>query len=144
MAQYSEELKNMLYKTLLRSYRIQQKGKVFYYHINLDFIDIGLLSAIADGYTIKGLCQLTQLERRVVAKAVDRFVKAGFVTKQPVVDDKRSVQLALTEQGNDCVKAADQFIRQPIDFATAELTLNEEKAVLKYLSRLHQALKQFE
>lgn len=145
MSHYSRELHSMLRKTMMRAYRIHAHSKLGTLGGRLDLICLDVLQQLAEQpMTLKDLGKESELGRVDLQKYVTYLIKAGYIQKQVHQDDRRSIWLSLTELGKHQLEGAVSQLASPLDFALADLTINEERAVLKYLSRLHQGLKQLE
>ncbi len=144
MAQYSKELKSMLFKTLSYVHCAEVKYNQGRRQIVLDGLDIGLLKLLETPRTVKNISEMTPYEHSYILKRVNKFTKDGLTHKELSAEDKRMGEYRLTTFGKQCCEDAIERINRPLDFAAAELTVKEEKAVLKYLSRLHQALRNLE
>ncbi|MCK8059445.1 MULTISPECIES: MarR family winged helix-turn-helix transcriptional regulator [unclassified Fusibacter] len=145
MSQYSKELNTMLNKTLMRVNRIHSNKKLGTATCKLDIMDVAILEVLNDEpQSLKSLCTNMNYPRADLAKFVSRLLKSKLIEKSEDPVDKRLVVLGLTEFGDRQLAVASSKLHAPLEFAISELTINEEKAVLKYLSRLHQGFKQLE
>ena len=93
--------------------------------------------------TQKQLGQSMRLPKSTLSQAVDGLVQAGFLDRRPVENNRREMQLTLTEKG----KAMYENVRQHNDYANnvfeeAVKTLSEkqQKALLDYLSKIESYL----
>lgn len=135
----------MLRKTMMRTYRIHAQGKLGALGGRLDFIGLDVLYQLdQQPKPLKDLARESDLSRVDLHKYVAYLIKAGYIQKEVHPEDKRSIILSVTESGKVQLTGAIEQISHPLAFALNDMTLNEEKAVLKYLSRLHQGLKQLE
>jgi DNA-binding MarR family transcriptional regulator len=145
MSQYGKELNTMLNKTLMRVNRINSNRKLGSAVCKLDMMDVMVLDHLnIQPQSLKSLCNKMNYPRVDLAKIASRLLKVKLIKKSEDPTDKRLVVLGLTEFGEKQLEVASTKLHVPLDFAISELTINEEKAVLKYLSRLHQGLKQLE
>lgn len=135
----------MLKKTMMRAYRIHTQSKLGTLGGRLDLICLEVLSQLAaQPTTLKDLGRDSELSRVDLQKYVTYLIKVGYIHKEIHPEDKRAIMLSPTPLGMAQLEGALKQLEGPLDFALSDMTLNEEKAVLKYLSRLHQGLKQLE
>ncbi len=125
----------------MQFYLQQHKGRVFYYKTPLDFIDISLLNLILEQpKTIKEIVDLTGYERKEVAKHVNKFILANFAEKSDAPGDRRMTIVSVTSEGQAAYRKIIRDIDEVLHQSVQGMTLKEEKAVLKYLSQLYDAL----
>ncbi len=135
----------MLKKTMSRAYRIHANHQLGSINGKVDFFALDLLSRLREQpMTLKDLARESEFSRVDLQKYVGSLLKSGYISKEVNTRDKRAIWLSVTASGVFQVESALEQLKGPLDFALSDLTLNEEKAVLKYLSRLHQGLKQLE
>ncbi len=125
-------------KTLIQFHLKQQKGRVFFHKIDLDFVDVNIMSLLSEApYKIRALCEAIGCERTEIAKRVNKMLLVDFVTKSDVASDRRMTLISLTPEGEQAYKLVlekiDALLRQTVD----GLTIKEEKAVLSYLEKLN-------
>ncbi len=142
MSQYSADIHKLTTKTLFQFYLQQQKGRVFYYKTPLDFIDIRLLLLISEApKSIKQMVDLTGFERKEITKHVNKFILANFAKKTAANDDRRMTIITITQEGLTAYRKTIENIDGALHQSVEGLTLKEEKAVLKYLNQLYEALR---
>lgn len=145
MSHYSRELHGMLRKTIMRSFRIHTHSKLGAIGGRLDFIGLDVLGRLNENpMTFKDLARESEHSRVDLQKYVTYLLKMGYIHKQVHSDDKRSIWLSISEMGKAQLLGATEQMMAVLTFALSDMTINEEKAVLKYLSRLHQGFKQLE
>lgn len=82
-----------------------------------------------------------RLNKRPRAKAkqlLQEYLKLGLLEKVADETDKRKRKLKLTETGQALKDRVQQIIQNEIDFLLADMSVNEEVAVLKFISRINQ------
>lgn len=79
-----------------------------------------------------------QLDRGIINTIVARLMTQGLLKKQRDEEDKRKAYLSLTETGEAFLKQFKQAESEALDFVVKDFTVNEQKAVLKFLSRVNQ------
>jgi DNA-binding MarR family transcriptional regulator len=145
MSHYSKELHMMLKKTLGRAYGLHAEERLGSKGCKLDLIDAELLYQLnQEKMPLKALNGSNAISRQDLQRKVGRLIKLGLIHKLENVEDRRFALLALTDNGLRELAVISEQLNGPLSFAASDLTLNEEKAVLKYLSRLHQGLKQLD
>ncbi len=141
MAQYGADIHKLMTQTLMQFYLQQQKGRVFFDKAPLDFIDISLLHLIADSpKMIKEMVEITGYERKEIAKHINKFILAGFAEKSDVASDRRMTLITITAEGRATYRRLLEKINALLEQSIANLTLKEQKAVLKYLNQLYEGL----
>ncbi|PIE77186.1 MAG: hypothetical protein CSA13_00680 [Clostridiales bacterium] len=141
MAQYGADIHKLMTQTLVQFHLQQQKGRVFFDKAPLDFIDISLLRLIADGpKLIKEMVDLTGYERKEVAKHINKFILAGFAIKSDVASDRRMTQITITAEGQATYQRILQKVETLLKQSVANLSIKEQKAILKYLNQFNEAL----
>lgn len=91
-----------------------------------------------DGSNVKDIAAAVQLDSPAVTGLVDRLIKQGLVNRQDDPEDRRSVQIYLTEHGRQVSQAAHKIARE------FNLYLNETEttAAVTGLERLLTQLEQ--
>ena len=103
------------------------------------FSQLKLLKMVAAtaGYTVSNLAQFMGVSTAAASRAVDRLVKRGLLNRAEAADDRRAVQLSLTEEGARLLsqydEAADAALQGAFESLTAE-QLRETGDLLDQLS----------
>ncbi|MGE5396941.1 MAG: MarR family winged helix-turn-helix transcriptional regulator [Chitinophagales bacterium] len=92
------------------------------------FVLFGLMQK--DGSSIKEIAQAVQLDSPAVTGLVDRLVKEGLVVRQENTEDRRSVEVMLTDQGRRVAKRA-MKIAQDFNKVLGEGTSSEDVSRLE-------------
>ncbi len=131
----------MMIKTLIQFHLKQQKGRVFFHKIDLDFVDVNIMNLLAEEpYKIRALCEAIGCERTEIAKRVNKLLLADFITKSDVASDRRMTLISLTSQGAQAYKLVLEKIDALLSQTVEGLTIKEEKAVLSYLEKLNRSV----
>ncbi|RKD23598.1 DNA-binding transcriptional regulator, MarR family [Caminicella sporogenes DSM 14501] len=141
MANYYKEINKMIEKIIhniivldKRGFKLGLKGEV------LSFLDIYIIKIIGQNsmMSIYNLVNKTGVDRGIIASVVNKMVAGGYFKKEKSKDDKRVYMVMLTEEGK---KVYDKIIDNQnnlLEFILSDITLNEEKALLKFLSKVNQ------
>jgi DNA-binding MarR family transcriptional regulator len=106
---------------------------------DVTFSQLKLLKMVAatGGYSVSNLAQFMGVSTAAASRAVDRLVKRGLLNRTEAADDRRAVQLSLTQEGLDLLeqydKAAEMALLGPFESLTAE-QLQETGDLLDRLS----------
>lgn len=88
--------------------------------------------------TIKELYEETDINYNVLIKKIEDLKNIGIVSKENSKDDKRVKILKITDEGKEILIKVDAKINEKLKFIIKDFTVNEEKAVLKFLSKINQ------
>jgi DNA-binding MarR family transcriptional regulator len=77
---------------------------------DVTFSQLKLLKMVAatGGYSVSNLAQFMGVSTAAASRAVDRLVKRGLLNREEAADDRRAVQLSLTQEGADLLEQYDQ------------------------------------
>lgn len=90
----------------------------------------------AQGITIKGLAQYIHLAPTHVTTEVGRLIRQGLLVKCAADDDRRSVLVSLTEQGEEVVTSVNEFVRRVNDILFDGVTRDDVMHAEKLFNRL--------
>jgi DNA-binding MarR family transcriptional regulator len=88
--------------------------------------------------SIQALADRFDLNRALVARSLEQLIRQGLIEKQRDFEDNRIQKISLTDQGKSMMAYWKVHEEDYLDFVISDLTVNEQKAVLKFLSRLNQ------
>lgn len=91
-----------------------------------------------DALSVRDLHQRAGLEKSKASRAAARLEAAGLVEKQGGAQDKRLIELTLTEQGRDVIAGMIPLARAFEAELTAKLTRTERGALTSALAKLRQ------
>lgn len=77
------------------------------------------------GVTIKGLAQYIHLAPTHVTTEVGRLIRKGFLVKCAAENDRRSVLVSLTSQGEETVATVSEFVLRVNDVLFSGVTAND-------------------
>lgn len=146
MANYYKEINKMLEKLVHRVLIYDRAGfKNGVKTEELSLLDIYILKKIgeAESKKIYELVNEMEIDRGIIASSTNKLVSYGYVEKEKSREDKRVYVLRLTEQGKRLWHKNNERHGELLNFVLADITLNEEKAILKFLSKINQAIVQY-
>lgn len=79
-----------------------------------------------------------QLERGILGTLLNRLTAQNLIGKEKDSEDRRKTYYVLTEIGHECIQAAMQSESEIFEFVMMDMSINEQKAILKFLSRINQ------
>lgn len=79
-----------------------------------------------------------EIDRKTLVALISRLQKRKMINKRVSEIDKRQFWIELTDKGQRIREELTEQGQQLMAFALKDLTINEEKAVLKFFSKLHQ------
>lgn len=142
VANYYYEIGKMIdkiiHKVLLydkKGFEIRGKGEA------LSLLDIHILKNIGEGEN-KKIYELVEdmgMDRGLVASGIKKLMSNGYIIKSKSEKDKRVYILKLTEKGKEMYEESLMIKKQVLEFILKDVSLNEEKAILKFLSKMNQA-----
>ncbi|MGM0379292.1 MAG: transcriptional regulator, SarA/Rot family [Bacillota bacterium] len=139
MSVYYNEIYEMFHKIfekIISNKYFNQINKEY----NLEFIDYLFLKNIKklDDCNLSSLYKCLDINYDQVSRKVDKLKQLDFIDKKISKKDKRKKNLVLTKKGKDVFKEIDRLMNKYVKFIIKDFTVNEEKAVLKFLSKISQ------
>ncbi len=107
---------------------------------SLNLSDLLVLMALDKNVkmTTQDLHKSFRLDRGIINTIVARLMTQGLVAKEKAQLDKRKAYLSLTEMGRQVLEKFEVSEGEALDFVFKDFSINEQKAVLKFLSRVNQ------
>ncbi|MBM7561356.1 MarR family winged helix-turn-helix transcriptional regulator [Fusibacter tunisiensis] len=141
MANYSKEITHMmdrLYVKLLSQDRNGLYKETIYPKLNL--MEFLMIKKIGEAGTIRlnKLIDLMEVDRNLVTTTVKKLSTLRLLKKNPDVLDGRIQCISLLPEGDVLYNRILEIQKEEIDFVLNEITVNEEKAVLKFISKIVQ------
>lgn len=141
MSVYQEDV-SKLFKHLLLKYDTQVtqvKDKMLKLE-RMSILEITLLEYLNDNQEVtqQSLMNAIDIKRSKSMVSIKKMIKAGLIHKVNNPSDKRSNWMMLTKTGE---KLLNRFKEHEASFATfvlKDMTVNEEKAIVKFLSKINQ------
>ncbi|MBN2260110.1 MAG: winged helix-turn-helix transcriptional regulator [Clostridiales bacterium] len=140
MAVYYDEIK-ILTEKLFHKLIQYSAMKFTYENKEIYFIDLIILSEIMSKNEISSMNEWMdyfEIKRIETKKSINRLINNKFLTKEQNLMDKRKVMINVTEKGLDVLKTFDYSEESYLNFILRDMTVNEEKTILKFLSKLNQ------
>lgn len=141
MANYTHQIQTMLERVALRLSTLNQKGIVLNNtRYKLQILEISILKQVekSPGISINEVGLLLQVDRVEITKSLRKLSSYKLIDKTQSKGDKRSVILDITEKGMNILKVYSQIEKGILDELLAKMTINDEKAILKFLSTISQ------
>jgi DNA-binding MarR family transcriptional regulator len=92
--------------------------------------------SLTGDYSVSHVAQFLGVSAAAASRAVDRLVRRGFVNRTPAEDDRRAVQLSLTEAGADLLWKYDRAANRALAQVFGELEADQLRQVGQLLDRL--------
>ena len=92
----------------------------------------------AEGVTIRGLADHTQLAATHVTTEVGRLIAKGLLTKQANTRDRRSVLVRLSAKGEAAIRSVNPLLRRVNDQLFKNVSRQEFAVVSRFLARFAQ------
>lgn len=141
MANYTREIAHMLDRLNIK---ILSQDKSGYFKnqlkVKLNLAEILLLKQIGEQEAVKlnDLIKTLEVDRNFVTTTVNRLVGLKVLHKRADISDARSQVIMLTPSGKDLYEALKEQQSKELDFVLSDITINEEKTVLKFISKIVQ------
>lgn len=141
MANYTREIAHMLDRLNIK---ILSQDKSGYFKdqlkVKLNLAEILLLKQIGEHEAVKlnDLIKTLEVDRNFVTTTVNRLVAMKVLQKRADVNDARSQMVLLTPSGRELFRALTEQQSKELDFVLNDITINEEKTVLKFISKIVQ------
>ena len=135
MAQYHKELTKWIGITLDKLFLDQSFADP---QTKLSAEQLYPLLSLTEGDSEADFLRRNQRPRARSRALLQDYIKAGLVAKQADPEDARRRRLVLTESGQQLRQRIEQALADAIAYVLADMTVNEEIAVLKFISRINQ------
>ncbi len=141
MANYYNEINRLLDKLVHKGlvhiredFKLGAKGGIF------TFWELHILRrlAISGEQRVSELIEEVQVNKSLISSMIIKLVTGGYIIKTQSSEDGRVYFLKLTELGVEVVEKSHQLQKELLDFVLEDVTLNEERAILKFLSKINQ------
>lgn len=135
MAQYHKELTKWIGITLDKLFLDQSFADP---ETKLSAEQLYPLLSLSEGDSEADFLRRNQRPRARSRALLQDYLKAGLVAKVADPDDARKRRLVLTETGQRLRTRIAGTLQESIEYVLADMTVNEEIAVLKFISRINQ------
>lgn len=135
MPQYNKEIKKWIHILL---------DKVFFDQAfsdnksSLSAEEAYIFSRFEDGISPEEFLRFYQTSRKASTRLLNLLLKEKYLEKREDPFDKRKRELYLTEKGKREKERINTILHNTIDMILSDFTVNEETAVLKFVSRINQ------
>lgn len=140
MSVYQSDLKKIL-KTLLLKYETNITSNNINKKIDrFSIIDIRILEYLLENESISfnNLLQVIDIKRGKLIGIINRLISASYIMKTRSDVDKRSSILSLSSSGKKLLELYYKEEEEFLDFVLNDMTINEEKTIIKFLSKINQ------
>jgi len=141
MANYTREISHMLDRLYTK---VLSQDKNGYYRktmkTKLNLAEMLLLRHVGIEGEVKlnHLIKVLEVDRNFVTTTVNRLVGMKVLTKRPDTSDGRSQMVSMTPSGKELYLALAEEQRKELAFILDDVTINEEKTILKFISKIVQ------
>ncbi|MCH4891291.1 winged helix-turn-helix transcriptional regulator [Acidaminobacter sp. JC074] len=91
-----------------------------------------------DRVTQNDLFDVIPLRRNKLVGIIKKMISLGYIERVDNPNDKRSNYLVLGEKGFDIMQSYGKHEEVFLDFVLKDMTINEEKTIVKFLSKIQQ------
>ncbi len=143
MANLYDDIERILDKILMRMLSADRRGiKINKKNEKFGFIDVIILRVVGqlDGVSVFDLIYTLDMDRGIVSTAIGKLIKNNYLIKERSEQDGRVQNLKLTDDGKELYELIQKKETELINFVLHDLTSNEQKAILKFLSRIRQTM----
>lgn len=141
MANYYNEINQMIEK-IAHKVLISDKKKFKIGRKNQEFslLEMLIIKKIGNNEmkSIYELVKETEIDRGLMAPMIKNLVIGGYIEKEKAKEDKRISMVKLTKSGKEIYDEIIVSQKEFFEFVLNDVTLNEEKAILKFLSKINQ------
>jgi len=141
MANYTKEITHMLERYLIKILH-QDKGGFYKENLNvkLSLVELLLLKQLkANGdRKLSDLLEYLEIDRNLLSTTIKRLQSLNYIVKKPDHADGRGQVIVLSSYGEQFLMTLEMCSKTEMDFVLKDITINEEKAILKFLSKMVQ------
>lgn len=141
MGNYYNEINRMLDKLIHKVLLYDRKGfKAGVKGEALSLLDLDILRRIGeqDRKKLFELVEEMEMDRGLISSCIQKLVLNGYLEKEKSKKDKRAYIVRLTEPGRKMTQIHLEKQKELLHLILDDMSLNEEKAILKFLSRVNQ------
>lgn len=140
MANYTHEILRMIEKVYTGTLSTSRKELVpegFTKGLSPQEVHIVLCLGKSGQLSVSSLCNELQIERGLLTTVMQRLIKRRVLVKEKDKSDQRVTLVGLTRLGERYFHVYNEKLSDIIGFILSDITLNEEKAILKFLGRVN-------
>lgn len=141
MANYSREIAHLLDRLYIKTLSQDKKG---YYKKNLkvklNLAEVLLLKQVGERGEVKltHLINVLEVDRNFLTTTIKRLIGLKILVKTPDETDGRGQIISLTPSGKELYDALMEEQQKELAFILNDITINEEKTALKFISKIVQ------
>ncbi len=143
MAHLYNEIEQMLETVFTKLLAADRRGiKVNGKNEKFSFVDIMILRMLGlkEDISIFDLIYELDVDRGIVSTSISKLTKGRYIEKRRSPQDGRVFMLNLTAEGKLLFSKLHEQENALVGFIMESSTINEQKAVLKFLSRVNQTM----
>ena len=143
MAHLYNEIEVMLERVFTKLLAVDRRGlKVNNKNEKFSFVDVMILRMLGlkEDVSIFDLIHEMDVDRGIISTSISKLTKSRYVEKRRSPQDGRVFILNLTAEGKLLFKRLHEQENTLVSFIMESSTINEQKAVLKFLSRVNQTM----
>jgi len=141
MANYYNEI-SMMMETVMHKIEIMNRSGLRFgkKKEKFNFLEILILRSVKDSprILISELVNKIGVDRGVVTTCINKLCVNGYMGKEKSEIDGRRFHMSMTEKGEALYEAIQAKEDDLLKFILDEITINEAKAILKFLSKINQ------
>lgn len=140
MNSYRLSIERMLEKMITKVLRYDRMSfPVDDSQVRVTLIELWLLKELErQPLSIQEIADRFDLNRDLVSRSLERLDRLGLAEKLISDEDKRLRRSGLSTEGKRLLTGWQEHEKGYLDYVLGEMTVNEQKAVLKFLSRMNQ------
>jgi DNA-binding MarR family transcriptional regulator len=140
MTSYRESIERMLEKIVTKILRYDRISfSVDSNPLKVTLVELWILRELGkQSASIQELTERFDLNRDLVSRSIQQLERNAMVEKETVEGDRRIRRIHLSAAGQELLKSWNHHEKDHFDYVLADMTVNEQKAVLKFLSRINQ------
>lgn len=141
MANYSREIAHLLDRLYIKTLSQDKKG---YYKKNLkvklNLAEVLLLKQVGERGEVKlnHLINVLEVDRNFLTTTIKRLIGLKILVKTPDEADGRGQIISMTPSGKELYDALMEEQQKELAFILNDITINEEKTALKFISKIVQ------
>lgn len=104
------------------------------------FSELMLLSELGrtERMSTQDLLKVIELDRGILDTLIKNLTMRKLIYKEKDEDDRRKAYIGLTDQGKEQMEIFRRIEEEAMQFVMKDMSVNEQKAILKFLSRINQ------
>jgi DNA-binding MarR family transcriptional regulator len=133
-----EALNDLLVKLFKDILEIESKCLITEEFADISYNDMHIIEAVGveEPRNMKTVANLMSVTTGTLTKAMDALCDKGYVIRQRSTEDKRVVNLILTDRGKSAYYHHEQFHRQMIQNIASEMSEKETETLIYALAKL--------